>query len=61
LSYTARGIPVRYHCPVGNITSQRTHIRRKLGLLPDEDLKKALQARMESRKCADEAGETTAG
>jgi DNA-binding CsgD family transcriptional regulator len=30
-----------------NITSTRTHIRRKLGLQPEEDLKRYLQKRME--------------
>ncbi|MDR1715824.1 MAG: hypothetical protein LBS20_08250 [Prevotella sp.] len=32
---------------VGNITSQRTHIRTKLGLQPEENLKKILEWRME--------------
>jgi hypothetical protein len=31
----------------GNITSQRTHIRRKLGIKPEENLKKVLMERME--------------
>lgn len=34
----------------GNITSQRSNIRRKLGLKPTENLKKALQARFNEKK-----------
>lgn len=31
----------------GNVTSQRTHIRAKLGLKPEDNLKKALEERLE--------------
>jgi DNA-binding CsgD family transcriptional regulator len=36
----------------GNITSTRTHIRRKLGLQPEDDLKKFLRKRMEECEAA---------
>lgn len=34
----------------GNITSQRSNIRRKLGLKPSDNLKKVLQARFDEKK-----------
>jgi hypothetical protein len=44
----------------GNITSQRTHIRRKLGLKPEENLKKVLQERMDCSKRPEEEVEEEA-